>query len=303
MSEDTTASLVALGFNGLEAEAYAFLLGETSATGYRVAQAIGKPVANTYKALESLERKGAVLVDDGKNRIFRAVSAGELLGRLQRVYAQRCKEAAETLAQIDERPGDDRLYQLSSRAQVLERCRSMLRRCRRVCLVDIAPSILAELRDEFPEAAERDVEVVIKTYEPAVIRGARVVVRPRGHEIIDALPGSTISLNTDGAEHLLALLKSDGDGVYQAVWTGSAIVSYLLYNGLINEVSQVAVMRELEGETTVEALRNTFTSLRHLHPVSSRGPAYQNLMQRLGTSTPTRAEADGRRSLMEGKDR
>jgi len=46
--------LVPFGFTNLESEIYVFLLGESPATGYRIAQAIGKPAANTYKAIESL---------------------------------------------------------------------------------------------------------------------------------------------------------------------------------------------------------------------------------------------------------
>ena len=65
---DGTQSLMALGFTGLEAEIYAFLLGQSSVTGYRVAQALGKPAANTYKAIESLERKEAVLIGYGLKR-------------------------------------------------------------------------------------------------------------------------------------------------------------------------------------------------------------------------------------------
>ena len=277
-----TDCLVALGFNPLEAEAYTFLLREASATGYRVAQAIGKAAANTYKALEALERKGAVLVDDGKSRVFRAVPVAELLRRLERGFADNCRAAAKSLGQIDKRKNDDRLYQLRSRAQVLERCRTMIGRCESVAVMDIVPTVVTELRGELETAAARGVEVVIKTYGEVPVRGARIVVRPRGHEIVDAFPGVMISLNIDGAEHLLALLKPKGDEVHQAIWTSSAIVAYLLYNGLVNEVSEVAVMRELEEETTVDALRAAFDSLRHLHPTSSRGPVYQNLMKRLG---------------------
>ena len=73
-----------LGFTNLEAEIYAFLLQESPVTGYRIAQAIGKPAANTYKAIQTLELKGAVIVDEGSSRMCRAVSADELLNRLGR---------------------------------------------------------------------------------------------------------------------------------------------------------------------------------------------------------------------------
>ena len=274
--------LIPLGFTALEAEVYAFLLAESPATGYRVAQAIGKPAANTYKALESLDRKGAILVDDSGNRLCRAVPPGELLAQLEARFREQKELAARQLASIGRPTTDERLYQLQSRGQVLERARAMFERCAHVAVMDAFPSLVVELREAIEAAHARGAEVVIKTYRQIGLDGPRVIVRPRGHEITTAFPGEMISLNIDGAEHLLAVLKSEGDEVHQAVWTQSAIVAYLLYNGMVNEASQAAAMAELERETTVERLREVFLGLRHLHPASSRGPAYQNLMKHFG---------------------
>jgi sugar-specific transcriptional regulator TrmB len=281
---DHVRLLVDLGFTALEAEAYSFLLQESPCTGYRVAQGIAKPVANTYKALEALERKGAVLVDDAENRLCRAVGPAELLGRMQRQFEARCRQAEDALSHLPEAAHDDRLYQLRTRSQVLGRAASMLGDCRQVALCDVVPSLALALKQDLESAAVRGAEIVVKTYAPTDLVGVRVIVRPRGHEIIKALPGDAISLNVDGVQHLLGLLPTEGDAVHQAIWTGSVIFSYLLYNGLVNEFSQAAAMAELERPTTVEALREVFLSLRHLHPVTSRGPAYQNLMTHLGVS-------------------
>ncbi len=280
--DDCVQALVDIGFTALEAKIYAFLVSEPAVTGYRVAQAIGKPAANAYKALESLERKGALLVDQGDSRRFRAVPPDELLRGLKRQFLARHDDAAELLAKLAPPPADDRLYQLRSRKQVLERCRAMLGRCDQVAVADMFPPIVAELRTDLEQAARRGVEVVIKTYASVTVAGARIQVRPRGHEIVDAIPGSLVSLNIDGQEHLLAMLADDGDRVHQAIWTGSTIVAFVLYNGLINEVSQVAVMAALESGADVDVIRQRFRELRHLHPISSRGPAYQNLLRQMG---------------------
>ena len=79
-SQPTSHPLVALGFTALEAEIYSLLLEEEApATGYRVAQALRKPASNIYKALESLESKGAVMVDEGESRLCRPIPPEELL--------------------------------------------------------------------------------------------------------------------------------------------------------------------------------------------------------------------------------
>ncbi len=73
------------------------------------------------------------------------------------------------------------------------------------------------------------------------------------------------------------------------------IVAYLLYNGLINEVSQVAVMQALDSDASASAIRRRFNELRHLHPISSRGPVYQNLLRQMGFAPETdRVKASAR---------
>lgn len=173
-------TLVSLGLTALEGEVYTLLLRESPATGYRVAQALGKPAANTYKALESLARKGAVLVDEGANRQCRAVPSEEWLNQLERQFSARKQEASEALAGLCSSSYDDRIYQLTSRAQVLERCRAMLERCRHVAVMDIFPTLVPGLCEDIETAAARGVEVVVKTYEKTKLRDVRIVVRPSG---------------------------------------------------------------------------------------------------------------------------
>src|SRR5580658_1612581 len=111
---DPVHSLADLGFTNLEAEIYAFLLQESPATGYRIAQAIGKPAANTYKAIQTLEQKGAVIVEDGASRMCRAVSSDELLSRLTREFESKRISALTSLSALNHVSSDERIYQMRS---------------------------------------------------------------------------------------------------------------------------------------------------------------------------------------------
>ncbi len=115
-----TQHLVDLGFTALEAEIYTYLLGASAVTGYRVAQALGKPAANTYKAIESLQRKGALMVDDGESRVCTAVPPEELFGALERRFTETREKAEQALAEIGRGGSDERLYQLATGSQVVE---------------------------------------------------------------------------------------------------------------------------------------------------------------------------------------
>src|SRR5215475_6212545 len=115
-----------LGFSEIESLIYCFLLKESPATGYRISHAIGKPTANTYKAIAALAQSGAIVVDDSQNRLCRAVPPAELLERLDRDFGARRHQAAAQLAKIRPASGDDRVYQLEDVDQAFERARAML---------------------------------------------------------------------------------------------------------------------------------------------------------------------------------
>src|SRR5262245_11549071 len=113
-------ALQGLGLSGSEAAVYWYLLQHSPATGYRVAQAIAKPVANTYKTIASLEQKGAVVVDDSGTRLCRAVPAEEFLARLENQFKTRRARAMSAVTDLTRTSSktrgqaDPRVYQLKS---------------------------------------------------------------------------------------------------------------------------------------------------------------------------------------------
>jgi sugar-specific transcriptional regulator TrmB len=278
--EPCVQSLVAFGFTALEAEVYVFLLQESPATGYRVAQGIGKPVANTYKAIASLQAKGAILVEEGANRLCRAVPADEFLLRLERQFQESRQRAALALATLKASPDDDRVYHLRTWEQVAERSRQMLARCERVCVLDLFPGPLAELRTAIVETAARGVRVLVKAYTPAQIERAEIVVYPRGHTVLKRWPGQWLNLVTDGRESLLAFLTRDGKGVHQALWSSSAYLSWVYHSAVGSELILTAVEQSLEKGATGAELRELIRSYHGLFRPSV--PGYQELLCRFG---------------------
>jgi sugar-specific transcriptional regulator TrmB len=267
--ESAARALTALGFTELEAAIYTFLLQESPATGYRIAQAIGKPTANTYKALTILEHKGAILVDDSGSRLCRAVPPEELLGQMEHRFHFLRDRALSTLARLGRPDNDERIYHLRTRQQVFERARQMIQRGQRVILLCAFPEILEELRAALEEAADRKVAVIIKTYAPMEIRGADMVLSSESDYVLAYWPGQELSLVVDAEEHLLALLEPDGEGVRQAIWSGSTFLSLIHYNGLYCEWKLTTLARQLfQGASRKELLR----SLDHkLHPAETPG--------------------------------
>lgn len=274
--DESIRSLEVLGFTALEAEAYVCLLRESPATGYRVAQALGRPVAGVYKALDSLAQKGAVLVDEGASRLCRAVPAEELLVGLERGFAERRKAAAEALSEVREAEDDDRVYRLRTRGQVMERCRRMLAGCQSLALLDIWPAPLEELQEEVEAAVRRGVRVAIQAYGPAEVQGARVIPTAIPQQTLEALPKPWVILVADGAEHLLAFLDPEGAEVRQAVWSGSPYLSWTLQAFMVSEFNFAAVLND---PTAGEAARDALRKQGQFYPMDT--PGYRALLQRL----------------------
>jgi sugar-specific transcriptional regulator TrmB len=279
MATDEIHALSELGFTNLEAEVYAALLRESTSTGYRIARTLGKPAANTYKAIESLAHKGAVLVDEGASRRCRAVPPDELLARLGREFAERREQAARALARVREAPADDRVYHMRSREQVVERARQMLERAREVAIVDAFPGPLETLRHDLERAAERGVAIAVKAYAPADVAGVEIVYAPRGEVILGRWPGEWVNVVVDGAEHLLAFLAPDGS-VSQAVWSGSAYLSWVYHSAVSSELILAAVEDGLERGATPARLRERLARFGRFKALEA--PGYQTLLRRFG---------------------
>jgi sugar-specific transcriptional regulator TrmB len=264
MSTDSSVeALVELGFTHLEAEIYAFLVQESPATGYRVAQALGKPVANTYKAIETLQNKGAILLDESSTRHYRAVPPAEVLSRMERTFVERKVRATQELSRLRSAPQDDRVYRLTTRDQVLERCRGMIQRSRSVLLIDLFPLLLAELRSDLERAAERGVVVAVKTYLPAEVAGARVLLNPRGEDLMRRYPGQWMIVNADGSELLIASLTADAGAVVQSVWTSSVYLAWIVHTSIAAEFLLTETLMQLERGVSGDDLRAAFGRIMH----------------------------------------
>lgn len=257
MAAEVSQILVPFGFTGFESEIYTFLLRESPATGYRVAQALGKAAANTYKAIESLQQKGAVLVEEGSSRLCRAVPSDELLSRLTRDFEWRRAEAELMLARLDSSAEDDRVYTLRSRSQVVERARHMLSAAHTVVLMNCSASVAHQLGDSLTAAAHRkDLRAFLSCPEELGIRGLHAAVTT-GVGSLDE-----IRLVVDGLEHLSALFIRGREEVAQAIWSKSAYLSVCGHRGLAAELTELGLNP----------------------PVATSTPGYAKLIQNL---TPT----------------
>ena len=279
VDEDVSKSLQELGFSEIEALVYAFLVQGEAATGYRISHAIGKPTANTYKAIASLVQQGAVQVDEGGNRLIRAVPPDELLAGLERRSREKREAARAALARRSSATADERIYALRARDQVFERARAMLGRAREIVLADLFPGPLDLLAAELEGAVSRGVRVVVKTYGRRDLRGVAEVVEPDSRRALTEWPGQQLSLVVDAEEHLFALFDPALEAVHQAVWSRSTFLSCLHHNHVAMELLHTA-WKGRDSLADSDALVG-------ISLLSSRPPGLRRLQERVGRSAST----------------
>lgn len=281
--EQSVRRLTELGFTELEASVYAYLVQHAPATAYRVAQGIGKAVANTYKAVESLQQKGAVLVDEtGENRLCRAVPPAELLGRLRSTFERRQDAAARALARLQPAGGDDGIFALTSPEQVYDRCARMLEQAEAVVLLDAFPAAANVLRPALEAVVARGATVVVQAYAPTELAGAEVILPLNAEDILRRWPGQWLCLVVDGAEHLFAYLDREGRVVHQAIWSASAFLSWLHHSYLVGSMRDQLLEHLLESATDLEAIKATLARTDRWVAPEARG--YRELRARFGGS-------------------
>ena len=242
--KDYTRPLQALGFTEIEALVYGYLVENSPATGYRISHAIGKQPPNTYKAIVTLEDKGAIIVEVGDKRMCRAVPPTELLNNLEQRFRQHRREANIALEALSRQPADDGIYHLKTVDQVIQRSRAMLERARGIVLCDLFPGPFELLADSLSECAARGVLVACKVYGDEQIRGVKTFQLTEREQALDIWPGQQISIIIDSEEYLLGLLARDMTSVHEAVWSSSTFLSCIHHNNVSAEILFTAIKSE-----------------------------------------------------------
>lgn len=278
-NEDAVQALEGLGFTGLEGRIYVNLLRHGPLTGYRIAQHIGKAAANTYKALEALERRGAVVSEDSGTRAYRAVPYSELVAMLSSEFSRRSQAASVALATIQARSLDDRVYRLANDDAIYERARSLIDGAHSIVVIDAFPAAIDQLRDALEACAARCVQVIVHAYARVELSRASVVLAPNGDLVRSRWPGTWLNLCCDADAALIAHLT--GDERTTGMWTQNPYVSWILYGGIASETA-VAALREMLARDPSRSLASALADIESLLPTDppGRSALYSSLVQK-----------------------
>lgn len=235
-------SLTAFGFTELESRLYAELLKRSPATGYKLSRAVGKATANTYQALESLVRKGAVIGDEAEPRGYRPVPPSELFAVLRRTFLNQSEVAEKALSTLHMPAPEERLYHLKSLPQALERACQMIDSAQETLLFDLFAQPFEMLREGLVRAHSRGVLVGGLVYAPAPDVPFSTQLAPGAPFVTDRWPGRQLTLIADAREVLVALIGHDAASIRTGFWTDSGYLSCLHHSGLASEMRLAAAL-------------------------------------------------------------
>jgi len=236
-----------LGFNRLESDVYIHLLTHPPLTAYKIGKEINKPTANVYKAIDSLAKKGAVIVEDNRTKLCKAVSPEEFLGHFESSIIEKTKSAKEFLTNLQTEFDDEKSYSIDSVPLVFERFNSMMKRSKKIAVIDAFPKALEKVIDSIEAATKRGVEVFVEAYQPIEIKGADVTCATIGNEALSHWKSQQLNLIIDGEEHLIALMDNDLKKVKQAVWSSNTYMSCMLFAGFLREQTILKIMSEVNN--------------------------------------------------------
>lgn len=280
------AALQRMGLTEAEAEVYAFLVRRSPATGYRIAQALSRPVGAVYKAVESLEEKGAVYTSEEEgNRVARAAPPEEFTERLRRRLNDDALALQSLADESDDEEPDDLLYRLRDRDAALERARTIIADARAFVIVNICPAILPELAPDLERAAQR-IPIAVKVFEPASLKGVETILDPRGLRAVESGPGQWALIIADGRIFQHSLFSADGSELLAAHWSANPLLNWAMYSGACSHMSLSALRPMIERAEPAAALQVELERMRPFETSASFGKSM--LISRHRTPSPSK---------------
>ena len=248
-SESLLILLRDLGLSELESVIYIWLLEHKRSTGYKIAGQIGKPVANTYKALKSLQNKGAVLSDDSTGTTyFDTIPVEEFLNKLENEFSRKKEKIIQEVEKLDTRQDSTGIYEIKSQELVFEKVNSMIKSTKSQLLIDGFPVPMKIIKDQISKYRPDDISVYVKNYAGEKIENVHQIQASIPDFLYSELNGQWLIVLRDTIESLIAFFSKDGSELIHAVWTQDPFISFILFNGSAYEFNFTEVCEQVYSD-------------------------------------------------------
>lgn len=150
-----------LGFTEYEARIYIQLLSEAPATAYEIAKASGVPRPNTYNALDSLAKRGAVQPISENPVRYVPTPPDRHLSNLGRETVAICDSLVRDLARFKAADDDPYVWNVQGEVAIHRKITSLISESRNNVWIKASDDVLRLQADALKEAASRNVDILI----------------------------------------------------------------------------------------------------------------------------------------------
>ncbi len=238
-----------MGLSELEAYIYIWLLGNKRSTGYKIAGQIGKPVANTYKALKSLQQKGAVVSDKSSGTVyFDTIPIEEFLNKIENEFKTKREQIIEEVNKLEVQQEPTGIYELQSKELVFEKASSMIKSAQNTLLIDGFPAPMQTIKQYLTEDRANEITIYVKNYSGENIKHVHQIQASIPELIYTELNGQWLIVLKDTVESLIAFFSKDGRELIHCIWTKDPFISFILFNGSAYEFNFTEVCEQIYSD-------------------------------------------------------
>ena len=235
-----------MGLSDLEAKVYIWLLENKRSTGYKIAVEIGKPVANTYKALRSLEKKGAVVRDNSSSKTyFDTIPVEEFLNKIEKEFNTKREKIITEVKKLDVQQEPIGIYELQSAELVYEKAIGMIKTAEDTLLIDCFPAPMKMIKEHLTEKRSKDIFIYVKNYSGEDIDNVHQIKADNAELPISELDGQWLIVLKDTVESLIAFFNKDGTELNHCIWIKDPFISFVLFNGSAHEFNYTEVYEKV----------------------------------------------------------
>ena len=263
--DDIIIKFQELGLSHLEATVYMCLYRQPHTTGYKIAQTISKPVANTYKALQKLEKKGLIACSEYENtKLYDPIDLEEYLQRLESDLHQKKENLLNELKKIKKPEKSFSSFILNDLDQVYEKAKFMIAKSEETLLLDVFPTPFKAVNDKYQKCKAK--EKKIKIYHNPEENLENAIISFNKDFQMETWKAQWLIVSKDAEESLVAAVSHDGNQLFHAIWSTDPFLSFILYNGLANEFMLIEILNrsnemKLETKNEIENIHKKYTKL------------------------------------------
>ncbi len=225
-----------IGFNRLESEVYLTLLEQSPLSGYRISHIIDEGPSNIYKALDSLKKRGAVMMEERPGtKHFTAVPASEYLAGVTKQIKENITFLENNLPDKSTLVKENRVFTLETIDQILERSEDMIKNAERQIIVDAFPEALSWIKKHLEKRASEDskINIMVNSYDGKSVKNCTNILKSAGKKALKTYNNNWMNIVVDNERYLLAVVDRDNKKtVHHAVWTNSPYLSFVIYSGM-----------------------------------------------------------------------